>query len=89
MLATTKMNNDNDDNSHFPGDSGDGGDTDDDDDDAGAAAASEGQNEEEVGVDVSALGMEAVAGATEATKTNPRRKMTSEVDECHWKKMWS
>ena len=82
------MNNDDDNDSCFPGESSDGSDTDDDDDDTGAAAASEGQNEEEVGVDISALGMEAAAGATEATKTNPQRKMTSEVDECHRKKMW-
>ena len=47
-------------------DSGEGSDTDDDDGDAGAAAVSEGENKEEVGADISVLGNEAIAAATEA-----------------------
>ena len=68
------MNNDNDDDSCRPGDSSEGSDVDDDDGDdgddgdAGAAAVSEGENKEEVGVDISVLGNEAIAAATEVNK---------------------
>ena len=71
------MNNDNDDDSYRLGDSSEGSDMDDDDGDdgdAGAAAVSEGENKEEVGVDISVLGNEAITAAMEVNKKTRERR---------------